>query len=324
MWDAYGMQSTQVEFLPLGADYGAAVYRVETREPRFYFLKLRKGDFAEISVLFPQYLHEQGVRPVIPPIRTKDGSLWTRLESYTCILFPFIEGRDAIEKPLSVAQWLDFGKTLKDIHTLHLPPELRERIPAETFSSHWRDMARGFQVLVEGSAFDEPLAAEMAACMRDRRDEIRFMIERAGQLADSLKSQPLELVLCHADIHAYNLLLTNDGALYIVDWDQPLLAPRERDLMFIGGGVGGVWNTAREEALFYQGYGETEVNPIALAYYRYERIVQDIAAYGEQILLSLEGGSDREQGFREFTSLFSPGGVVEIASQTGWGKRDKG
>jgi spectinomycin phosphotransferase len=311
--DAYGLEIAQLEFLPFGSDYRSAVYRVETREPRFYFLKLRKGSFAEISVLVSRYLYERGVRPIIPPLRTKEGGLWARLEDNTCVLFPFIEGCDAIEKPLSVAQWFEFGRALKGIHTLPLPPNLRKRIPMENYTSRWRKMAKRFQALVDRNTFDEPLAAEMAAFMRDHREEIRFLIERARQLAVSLVSQPLERVLCHADIHAYNLLLTEEGAQYIVDWDYPVLAPKERDLMFIGGGVGGVWNTAREEALFFQGYGGTEANPIALSYYRYERIVQDIAAYGEQILLSFEGGSDREQGLQEFRSLFFPGSVVDIA-----------
>jgi spectinomycin phosphotransferase len=90
----------------------------------------------------------------------------------------------------------------------------------------------------------------------------------------SHRSRPLEPVLCHSDIHAGNLLLTSDGDLYIVDWDNPILALKERDLMFIGGGVAGIWNKAREEALFYQGYGSSDINLIALTYYRYERIIQ--------------------------------------------------
>ena len=28
-----------------------------------------------------------------------------------------------------------------------------------------------------------------------------------------------------------------NGALYIVDWDELIMAPKERDLMYIGGGL---------------------------------------------------------------------------------------
>ena len=84
--------------------------------------------------------------------------------------------------------------------------------------------------------------------------------------------------------------------------------------MFIGSGVCGEWfPPAEEERLFYQGYGATEVDQAALAHYRYDRIVQDIAAFSEQILLTNEGGEDRAQSLQYLTSNFAPGGVVEIA-----------
>jgi spectinomycin phosphotransferase len=54
-------------------------------------------------------------------------------------------------------------------------------------------------------------------------------------------------------------------------------------------------------------------NPIALAYYRYERIAQDIAAFCEQLFLTNEGREDREQAFRYLKSNFLPIGVLEIA-----------
>jgi spectinomycin phosphotransferase len=45
--------------------------------------------------------------------------------------------------------------------------------------------------------------------------------------------------------------------------------------------------------------------------------VQDIAAYGEQILATLAGGDDRANGLRQLTSQFQPGGVVEFAHRSG-------
>src|SRR6202022_3104592 len=92
-----------------------------------------------------------------------------------------------------------------------------------------------------------------------------------------------EFVLCHSDLHARNVLLGSDDKLAIVDWDNPILAPKERDLMFIGGGIGGIWNDPREKEWFYTGYGGTRIDLVAISYYRYARIVADFAAYGEQI-----------------------------------------
>ena len=50
--------------------------------------------------------------------------------------------------------------------------------------------------------------------------------------------------------------------------------------MFIGGGQGFAGLTPQEEeGLFYRGYGEAQIDPVAPAYYRYERIVEDIAVF---------------------------------------------
>jgi spectinomycin phosphotransferase len=86
--------------------------------------------------------------------------------------------------------------------------------------------------------------------------------------------------------------------------------------MFIGGGVANVWNQSHEKSLFYRGYGKTEVNMEILAYYRHERIVEDIAEYGQQLLLTTAGGQDRIESYKHFIAQFGPQGVVEIAFKT--------
>jgi spectinomycin phosphotransferase len=63
-------------------------------------------------------------------------------------------------------------------------------------------------------------------------------------------------------------------------------------------------------------YGQTQIDPTALAYYRYERIIQDIAVYCEQLLLTNEGGEDRERSFQYLTSNFLPNNTIEIAYQS--------
>ena len=152
--------------------------------------------------------------------------------------------------------------------------------------------------------------------MKSKRGEITRLVGRTEQLVLALQSKPMELVLCHTDIHGGNILISNNNELYIVDWDNPLLAPKERDLMFIGGGIDEIWKSKREEAIFYEGYGETKINLAALAYYRYERVIQDLVVIGEQLLLTNEGGADRERSHGWFVSNFEWGSTIEIAEKT--------
>ncbi len=126
-------------------------------------------------------------------------------------------------------------------------------------------------------------------------------------MRSDVQSDAAEPVLCHTDIHRGNMLVTGEDEFYIVDWDAPLLAPKERDLMFIGGGIDYIWKNKRDETLFYEGYGETVIDFALLAYYRYERVIEDLVAYGEQVLLTGEGGADREDACRRFTGNFEPG-----------------
>lgn len=64
---------------------------------------------------------------------------------------------------------------------------------------------------------------------------IRRLVDRAEQLGQKLQGQTHKFVLCHSDIHGGNVLIEGNDSIYIVDWDDPIKAPKERDLMFIGG-----------------------------------------------------------------------------------------
>jgi len=102
-----------------------------------------------------------------------------------------------------------------------------------------------------------------------------------------------------------------------VDWDTLLFAPKERDLMFIGAGIGDTGRTPFEEqALFYQGYGPVVINQDAIAYYRFVRIIEDIGEYCEHIFLSDEDTEDRAQSFEYVQSIFLLNGAMERASQS--------
>jgi spectinomycin phosphotransferase len=314
----YGLGAKQIAFLPLGADSNTAVYRVDADDGTPYFLKLRKGDFDESAVALPKFLSDQGIKQVIPPLESISGQLWADLDSYKTILYPFIAGRNGYEVTLLDQHWREFGTALKRIHTAPIPPAQIGRIRREEFSSHHRQLVTSFISRVDRDVFADPVAIQLVTFLSKKRDEILKLIQSAQELAQSLQQQSFEFIVCHSDIHAGNIFIGCDDALYIVDWDEPILAPKERDLMYIGGGLLASGLTPQEEeARFYQTYGDTDVDLLAVAYYRCERIIQDIAAYCEQLLLTNEGGADREQSLGYLKSNFLPNSTIEIAYRSG-------
>lgn len=314
--EEYGLQVTELTFLPLGADMGTAVYRVVTDDETAYFLKLRKG-FEEIVVTVPIFLKSQGIQEIISPLETKSKQGWAEFGDYKIILYPFIEGKDGFEMELSNHLLRNLGAALKAIHSVPVPLELKQQIPQETYSAQFRESMKSFQEQVENKTFEDPFAEKLAEFIKTKRTEITHLIERAQELATELQTKHLEFVLCHTDIHGGNMLISDkDELFYIVDWDAPILAPKERDLMFIGGGIDEIWKTKRDEAMFYDGYGGTKISLVALAYYRYERVIEDLVVICEQLLTTDEGGADRERSLGWFTSNFEAGQTIEIADNT--------
>jgi spectinomycin phosphotransferase len=311
---AYNVSAKEICFLPLGADLNTAVYCVKAKGGKNYFLKLRRGDFNEAGVLVPKFLADLGVKQIISPYATTTGKLWVNLGQFKMILYPYMEGRNGVDAGLSAPQWGEFGAALKRLHSAHIPKTVMQNVQQETFSFHWGDVVKAFLLRIENDSFEKAVAAKMALFLKSKRDEIFKLVCRTENLADFLKQQHFDYVLCHADIHGWNLFIDQQNTLYIVDWDTLIFAPKERDLMFIGSGLeGGRYMSFEQEALFYKGYGQTDVNQEVIAYYRYARIIEDIGVYCEQIFLSDEGGEDRMQSFKYLQSHFLPNGTIDRA-----------
>lgn len=313
----YDSAITTLTLLPLGADTQACVYKAQSSNLVSYFVKLTHTSlYNDKGVIIQCLLHDKGIKEIISPITTKDGQLTQNSDGFTLIVYPFIEAQDGFSRDLTRDQWINLGKALRQIHTFSVPPLIKQCIKQESYSSQWRDSVRLLYCKIEQEKIvSDEIFVKLSACMKRYKEIIEHVVDRAEVLAKIIQQQSAEFVLCHSDIHAGNVLVSGE-ALYIVDWDQPIMAPKERDLMFIGGGVANVWNDQHEVDLFYEGYGKTEINRDILSYYRYERIVEDIAVYGQQLLLTAGVGKDREIMYQQFIDMFEEHGVVDIACKT--------
>jgi spectinomycin phosphotransferase len=311
----YGIEVITLTFLPLGADMNASVYRAETQEQQSYFVKIKKNHHHS-SIAIMDLLLKAGIEQIIPPLKTLHGQRALHIDDFTIIVYPFIDGQDGFNRSLTDDQRLILGKTLRQIHDIDVPTSIQHHIRRETYSPKWRKAVRLLFSHEKSNQTDDELAVKLWAYIKKNLEPINRLVDRADQVANTLHHEPLKFVLCHSDIHGGNILMDKENHTYIVDWDEPIMAPKERDLMFIGGGVDNIWNKPHEEEIFYEGYGKTEVNMTALTYYRHERIVEDIALFSQEVLFTQAKNEDKLVMCKHFMGMFEPRGVVEIAFET--------
>jgi spectinomycin phosphotransferase len=311
----YCIKATKLTLLPLGADMSASIYKIQDCDQKSYFVKLKEGHFDDVNIEIIKLLQKAGIEQLIMPIKTVAGKESYQEGDLTLMAYPFVQGPDGFSRSLTDEQWVVLGKVLRQVHETNVPAILQGRIRQEDFSSKWRDAVRSLYSNLDTLSAKDEIALDFLKFIKQNRIIIQQLAESSEELCQKACNEHCKFVLCHSDIHAGNVLL-DAGSLYIVDWDDPILAPKERDLMFIGGGVGNVWNIPREEELFYQGYGQVDINWTFLAYYRYERIVQDIVEYAQELLLNPTEGKDRLEMYKQFRSMFLSKGVVDIAFAT--------
>ena len=94
--------------------------------------------------------------------------------------------------------------------------------------------------------------------------------------------------------------------MFVIDWDEVMLAPKERDFIFV---------REPQADAFWEGYGQREIDWVALTYYRWERVVQDLIECTQNVCfrddLGEETRADIARLFHEM--LAEEGGTVDAA-----------
>jgi len=291
--DGWAIDATAVTFLPVGLDGAAWAYRVGD-----HFLKVRS---TPAEVWLPQYLRGRGLTAVVAPLPTADGRPWHRAGGHQLLLYPFINSHDLWQPGLTDEQWIAYGRFLAELHATPPPGGL----PVETFRTTAPDRVR------ESTGAASPYLDEFW-----QRHGARYaaLADEVDRLAAAVP-QDRPTVICHADIHPGNLLADRDGALHVVDWDAPIRAPRERDLMFVfGSDFGAHPADERRAALFRRGYGDYLLDLDVLAYYLHERIADDAALAVASIAGPTGSDAANRYDLHWLTQLFVPGGAMDRAA----------
>src|ERR1700730_3230981 len=293
--EQYDLAPATIDFLPLGQDTNAGVYRVLSEQGTPYFLKVKSGSFYAPSCLVPRYLCDQGIASVVAPLPTRTNALWAQAGEWTVMTYPYLEG-DTGWTGMTDEHWNDAGEIFKRIHKVALPASGFDELRRESFdpAAYARSVDRLETQLAHSGRGERASERALRSSWIKHRSTIHALLTSLNKLAAVLQAKTIPHVVCHADLHPGNLLRHRSGLVFVVDWDDVMLAPRERDFIFVGAPFDG--SAQHGGSPFFQGYEQTEIDWIALTYYRYERVVQDLIEYARQVIFRKDLSDETNAG----------------------------
>jgi spectinomycin phosphotransferase len=303
----YNITAVSLQLLPLGLDTYASVYRVVSEQSSAYLLKVTSRPLYEPRYLVPRYLRDQGIASVVAPLPTTGDALWVQIEGCTVILYPFIEGDTSLTW-ITDEKWKEVGRTFRRIHQVALPSSGFESLRREAFDpteyARWiRDFEADHLGLPRGNEIEQALLSYW----KTHQPTIHTLLDLMERLGPLLQRKSGPYVICHADLHPANLKRDPTGHVFVIDWDDVMLAPKERDFLFVGEPDG-----SKGPSPFFQGYGQTEIDWIALTYYRCERVITDVIAFAEEVLFRNDLGEEsKADSVRLFDRIFEEGSMVD-------------
>lgn len=283
--ETYPLTVKTLEFMPYREC--AWHYRVVDDTDAAYILKLSQnglcgsGRISDQTIRAWQALYyEFGITQMPPPpLRGTTGAYINMLHDWTAVLVKYIEGTPAYQTALDETHQRLLGTLVARLHRCKLHP--RERPQPEDFSPRLAPMLRRILDEVQFSTrkyapfhlkllgilhkLAEPLAQKLAEFVRLQK----LLQHDAGLHAD--------FVLCHGNPSPGNVIITPDNNVFLINWDAPVFAPRERDLYFL-------LDKPAVMLAYQNGVGDYNLRQEVLNFYQLAWDLGEIVDYGTRIL----------------------------------------
>ncbi|MCL2408819.1 MAG: phosphotransferase [Oscillospiraceae bacterium] len=214
-----------IAFAPAPRGFVAETFCLTTNKGK-YFLKiisnLRLIGNMPLS-LKVQYKLAECLDYIPSPIKTIDGEfVWTSSDNKSISLYTYIEGKpnkaDSDGNPYGAEE--DFSTFLPlaaGIYDLKIICDMTEMFPI------W--LKAEFEIFLNG---DMPLSDEVFSYVSSHRAFIEDKWNEYKQMCERLSGTTNDFYITHGDMPG-NLMIDDNGKLYIIDWDDIKLAPIERD-----------------------------------------------------------------------------------------------
>lgn len=270
---SYGLLSPGLSVAPRG--FVAETYIVESIGKRFFAKIVPISRYSENLVSSLPALRELqtlGIRNISCPIPTTNGQLTVESEKKVLVLFKFISGEWTMDFNLN-----QYADLIGSIHAK--TTKVQSALKREDFAVPFVQDLKRHVVEVLSTAVDNAADDEVRNIIAQLRADCFEYIAKIEDLTKRLSGCNPTLVLTHGDGPG-NVIQDKDGQLYVIDWDDLLLAPAERDTWFHIG--------TDAERTFLGTYcrlnpGYT-VNKDVYAFYLYRRYLDDLEGFLSKIL----------------------------------------
>ncbi len=239
--------------------------------------------YVPITLWLNENTDMKGKLPV--PLLTQDSKHKWEDDNGVYLLYEYIDGITIGSSELTENQVQQVAKIISTLHSY------KDEIPVNT-----KDVREDFSLLFLNQ-LKEILHKGFISSSMDLTDllgayikPLERYINRVERLAINIRRSNPKMVLCHTDIHNWNLM-QSDEQIVLIDWEGLKLAPAEADLMFF---VDKPYYDAFINT--YQGFHKDfAINMDTLLFYRIRRKLEDIFEFIEQLLYDKQEEQERNE-----------------------------
>jgi len=211
---------------PAVGGWSAAAYKIETGQESFFlkeYDKKRCNTTAQLEKLnlcmdIASWLENNtGLNGRInAPLLTAQGSVRAETQSHVYLLFSYIDGVTPQGEPLTLKQQEELADIVGELHCVGADVPFDVSSLKETYEIPCTELLK------------MPRSSDDTFCLNKHYDVIMQSIEQAHKMAKHVKSLDLPLIICHTDIHGWNLMQSD--RLILIDWESLKYTPVEADL----------------------------------------------------------------------------------------------
>lgn len=281
----YAITPIEMTFIPVGEE--STSYKVKT-DKNEYVVKFNQDtssqEQTEKTHALLLELAENSF--IIPPVQTSLGTTVHEVENGYISVFPFVKG------PLVVEENPDFHQELVEklveicVLLQSKTSSIQTQLPTEDFNENYQ---QAFEEVMKQAHIQTEKRFSKVTLQYERK--IQELIEGFSKLSIHYKKNKPALVITHGDLTGLNIIQV-PGDIKLLDWDGCMLAPKERDLMFLNDSS--FFN--KEEYL--QKINETNIDEQLITYYKlrwaldsivtnlHELAIQNFAEIDEKVKLA--------------------------------------